>query len=90
MATAPNFVRSRAFISRICAEPIVSREVVAVFIAATAAIILAGVFYSLGVAFALALCVAAVAALIGVVIYATVRQGMRQIRGSHTSTPRTP
>ena len=67
-----------------------SREVVSGLIAALAALVLAGVFYSLGVALAFALGVAAVAALVGVVLYATVRQGMRQIRGSDTSSPRAP
>jgi hypothetical protein len=72
------------------AEPLVSREVVAVLIAALGALVLAGVFYSLGVALAFALGVAALAALIGVVLYATVRQGVRQIRGSHSSSSRAP
>ncbi len=67
-----------------------SREVVFGLIAALAAIVLAGGFYSLGVAIAFAFGIAAVAALCGVVIYATVRQGVRQIRGSDSSSPRTP
>lgn len=67
-----------------------SREVVSVLIAALGALVLAGVFYSLGVALAFALGVAAFAALVGIVLYATIRQGMRQIRGPHSSSTRAP
>jgi hypothetical protein len=71
-------------------ELIVSREVVSVLIAALGALVLAGVFYSVGLALAFALGAAALLALVGVVVYATVRQGMRQLRGSGTSSPRAP
>lgn len=67
-----------------------SREVVSVLIAALGALILAGVFYSVGLALAFALGAAAVLALVGVVVYATVREGMKQLRGSNTSSPRAP
>lgn len=71
-------------------EHVVSREIVFGLIAALAAIVLAGVFYSLGVALAFAFGIASVAALCGVVIYATVRQGVRQIRDSDTSSSHAP
>lgn len=67
-----------------------SREVVAVLIAALGALVLAGVFYSVGLALAFALAAAGVVALVGVVIYATVREGVRQLRGTDPSTPRAP
>jgi hypothetical protein len=68
----------------------VPREVVAVLIAALGALVLAGVFYSVGLALAFALGAAGVVALVGVVIYATVREGVRQLRGTNTSSPRAP
>jgi hypothetical protein len=68
----------------------VSREIVAVLIAALGALVLAGVFYSVGLALAFALGAAAVVALVAVVIYATVREGMRQLRGTDSSSPRAP
>jgi hypothetical protein len=68
----------------------VSREVVAVLIAALGALVLAGVFYSVGLALAFALGAAALLALVGVVVYATVREGVRQLRGTDTSAPRAP
>lgn len=67
-----------------------SREIVSVLIAALAALILAGIFYILGAAFAVALGAAAFAALVGGVLYVTVRQGMRQLRGSDTSSSHAP
>lgn len=67
-----------------------SREVVAVLIAALGALVLAGVFYSVGLALAFALGAAGVLALVGVVVYATVREGVRQLRGTDTSSPRAP
>ena len=67
-----------------------SREVVSVLIAALGALILAGVFYSVGLALAFALGAAAVLALVGVVVYATVREGMKQLRGSNTSSSHAP
>lgn len=67
-----------------------SREIVAVLIAALAALVLAGVFYSVGLALAFALGAAGVVALVGVVVYATVREGVRQLRGTDTSSPRAP
>lgn len=67
-----------------------SREVVSVLIAALGALILAGVFYSVGLALAFALGAAAVLALVGVVVYATVRGGIKQLRGSSTSSSHAP
>lgn len=67
-----------------------SREVVAVLIAALGALVLAGVFYSVGLALAFALGAAGALALVGVVVYATVREGVRQLRGSDTTSPRAP
>lgn len=67
-----------------------SREIVVVLIAALGALVLAGVFYSVGLALAFALGAAALVALVAVAVYATVREGVRQLRGTDTSSPRAP